>query len=315
MEQHYQRPVPCLGNVHVDPVGRHRAMGDHRGDNTGAVEGHEPLAGFTIGITADRRGEDQAVMFRRLGADVVHGPTISTRKVPDPGLLRARTEQLIDEPPDFLIADTGIGIRTWMQWASEWALDEPLRAALTTTRIAVRGPKAAGAISSSGLNAWWKSPQEQLGDLIEHLEVVGLAGKRVAFQLHGDDGAEFVARLETAGAMVTTLPVYAWADPEDPSPAHVLIQKIRSGGVDAVTFTAGAQVRGLTRLAGGEGRTELLNRLNSTTLVACIGPVCASAAREEGITDPAEPENWRLGSLVKLVSNRLSAPTPRPGRA
>jgi uroporphyrinogen-III synthase len=248
-------------------------------------------------------------MFRRLGAEVVHGPTISTRKVPDPDLLRARTQELVQHPPDFLIADTGIGIRTWVQAAQEWGLEEPLRAALAGTRIAVRGPKAAGAITSIGLSAWWKSPEEQLADLIDHLETVGLTGQRVAFQLHGDDGSEFVARLEAAGATVTTLPVYVWADPEDPGPAQALIEKICAGTVHAVTFTAGVQVRGLTRLAGDGGRAELLRRLNSSTLVACIGPVCAAAAREQGILEPAEPENWRLGSLVKLVSERLSGST------
>src|ERR1700739_2947805 len=99
------------------------------------------LHGRTIGVAADRRGEDQAVMFGRLGAEVILGPTMATVKIPDPALLRTRTEQIIAAPPDFVIANTGIGVRTWMAAAAEWGLDADLKEALGGTRVVSRGPK------------------------------------------------------------------------------------------------------------------------------------------------------------------------------
>ena len=36
------------------------------------------LDGFAIGVTADRRWEEQAELLMRRGARVVHGPTIRT---------------------------------------------------------------------------------------------------------------------------------------------------------------------------------------------------------------------------------------------
>ena len=266
------------------------------------------LSGFTVGITADRRGDDQAVMFTRLGAEVMLGPTLSTHKVPEPELLRARTEELISSPPDFLIADTGIGIRTWMDCASEWGLQDPLQQALASVRIAVRGPKAAGALSSHGLDVWWRSPTERLEEVIRRLEEEGLDGRSVAFQLHGDDGSSVVSKLETAGASVTTLPVYRWGPPTDPAPAHRLIEACCAGRVDAVTFTAAPQVDSLMEMAGAVGMGgELLGRLNSEGMVVgCIGPVCASAATGRGIRSLVVPGNWRLGSLVRAVAAALS---------
>ncbi len=264
---------------------------------------------MTVGVTADRRGEDQAVLFGRLGADVVLGPTITTVKIPDPDLLRSRTEQILAEPPDYVIANTGIGMRTWLAAAAEWGLQEGLTDALGRTRVAARGPKAAGALSSAGIPAWWRSPHEQLGELVDHLRTEGVAGKRVAFQLHGDDGAEVVARLEEAGAIVATVPVYVWQRPPDPAPAMRLIDRVCEGGVDAVTFTAGPQVRSMMELAAQAGRAEdLLRALNRDgVVVGCIGPVCASVATECGIGRMVVPENWRLGSLVKAVTEALSA--------
>ncbi len=266
-------------------------------------------------MTADRRGDDQAVMFGRLGAEVVVGPTIATVKVPDPDLLRRRTEAVIDQVPDYVIANTGIGMRTWLAAAGEWGLEDGLKTALAGTRLAARGPKAAGALSSAGLQVWWRSPSEQLGDLIDHLGAAGLRDRTVAFQLHGDDGAEFVHRMEDAGARVTTVPVYVWQLPDDPGPALDLIDRTCRGEIDAVTFTAGPQVHSMLALARSAGQEEaLLRALNSDrVVVGCIGPVCAGAAKAAGVGTQVVPQHWRLGSLVKAVADALgSSGAPRP---
>lgn len=273
------------------------------------MEDAPDLTGRTVGVTADRRGEDQAVLFGRMGAEVVLGPTIATVRIPDPDLLRRRTAEVAADPPDYVIANTGMGMRSWMAAAGEWGLEADLRAALAASRLAARGPKAAGALSSAGLSAWWRSPSEQLGDLVEHLRVEGLEGKRVAFQLHGDDGAEFVGRLEAAGAEVVTIPVYVWQLPADPGPALGLIERTCRGEVDALTFTAGPQIRAMFQLAATAGaERDLLAALDGgRTVVGCIGPVCAAVAAEMGLGHVVVPDHWRLGSLVKCVATAVRA--------
>jgi len=277
------------------------------------------LAGFTIGITADRRGDDQAVMFRRLGAEVVQGPTIQTLSVPDRDALTKLTQDIVAEPPDYLIANTGLGMRTWMAHATEISMDEELRKALGRGRIAARGPKAAAAVSMAGLTVWWRSPSEQLAELAGHLVTEGISGQRVAFQLHGNDSKEVTSELERAGAEVIEIPVYRWTTPEGSqlNRALNLIDLCCRGQIDAVTFTAGPQVRNMIELADASSQLEeLRTALNTRVLVGCIGPVCAGVAREEGIADPLVPANWRLGSLVRVVAGALtgggSAPADEP---
>ncbi len=259
-------------------------------------------------MTADRRGDDQAVMFARLGAEVLQAPVLTTVKLPDPALLRRRTEELIDRPVDYLIANTGVGIRTWLASADTWGVGGQLREALGAARIVARGPKAAGALTSAGLSTWWRSPSEQLADVVDRLTREGLDGRRVAFQLHGDDGAEVVGRLTGAGAAVVTLPVYQWAPAADPGPVRQLVERALDATIHAVTFTAGPQVRALFGVAERMGRRdELIDAFNDGRLVAgCIGPVCAAAATAAGLETPVVPEHWRLGSLVKAVASALS---------
>jgi len=266
------------------------------------------LSRFTVGVTADRRGEDQAILLRRLGVQVVLGPTVRTLPVVEEDGLRPLTEAFVADPPDYLVANTGLGIRTWLGWAEEWGLDDALREALGRVRIAARGPKASGAVSMAGLAVWWRSPSEQLADVSGHLIAEGVAGRRVAFQLHGDDRQTLSAELRSAGAEVIELPVYHWDLPEDAEGARRLIDMCCRGDMHAVTFTAGPAVRNLIELADNQQRAAgLLAALNDQVVAACIGPVCAAVAVEEGIEHPIMPANWRLGSLVKLVGETLAA--------
>ncbi len=270
------------------------------------------LSGFTVGITADRRSEDQALMFSRLGADVIHGPTMRTLQVADEDALRRVTLELIADPPDYLVANTGLGIRTWVRAAQEWGLQERLLESLSRSTILARGPKANGALTSVKLKVAWRAPGEQLSEIASYLAREQVAGKRVAFQLHGDDREPITRALEAAGARIVLVPVYRWLLPDDSDagPARRLIEMCCAGRVDAVTFTAGPQVRQMMELAEADGNASaLLDAFNDQKpIAACIGPVCAGAATEEGITRPIYPESWRLGSLVKLVTAALTDP-------
>lgn len=246
-------------------------------------------------------------MFGRLGAEVILGPTIATVRIPDPDLLRRRTEEINADPPDVVIANTGTGMRTWVEAADQWGLGDDLRRTLGRAELVSRGPKATGALSSAGLAPAWRSPTEQLGEVVDHLRSAGVAGKRVAFQLHGDDGAAVVEALRDAGAEVVTIPVYVWQRPPHPEAALDLIERTCRGEIDAMTFTAGPQIEGLFDLAGEDRREPLLNALNDgSVVVGCIGPVCARAAAGAGIAQAVVPASWRLGSLVKAVAEALT---------
>ena len=258
-----------------------------------------------VGVTADRRGEDQVLLFRRAGFEVVHGPMMQT-VVLDDGPLRTATDRLIEEPCAYLVANTGIGIRTWLQSAQGWGIGPALKASLMQSRIAARGPKVAGAVRSAGLDVWWKAPTEQLADVRRRLLDVGVEGRRVAVQRHGEDDLDLSHDLVAAGAEVIDLPVYRWTVPTEAQRAVALIEAVVAGDISAVTFTSGPAVRNMMLIAEGIGlREDLLAAMNGPVLTACVGPVCAGVAADEGLLDVVVPEHWRLGSLVRLVTEGL----------
>ena len=268
------------------------------------------LAGFTVGITADRRWDEQAVLFERRGATVVHGPTIRTQPLGAETPLRRATEDVIARPPAVLIANTGLGIRSWFANADTWGFGRALETALTRTRIFVRGPKALGAIHSAGLAVVARARTERLSEVVDLVLESLTAGERVVLQLDGSWESIEIERLRRAGAEVVTLPIYRWTLPDDSAPALRLAESVIDGRVHAVTFTAGPAIRNWLTIAADAGiGTELRQGLtDGRAVVGCVGPVCAEIAAAEGLLSPnlIQPDTFRLGPMVRAVTDRLT---------
>lgn len=274
------------------------------------------LRGFTVGITADRRWEEQAALFERRGATVLHGPAIRTLPLGSDEPLRAATEALIRRPPAGLVANTGLGIRSWLSAAETWGLGEPLLAALRRARIYARGPKASGAVHSAGLEVTAKAPSERLAEAVDAALDDLPAGSFVAVQIDGSGDTPEIERMRRAGAEVLPVPVYEWKLPDDRRPALRLAEAVAAGRVHAVTFTAGPQVRNWLAIAAEHGLDgPLLDALNGRVdggangqvVVGCVGPVCASVAVGAGIGEEhlVVPAAYRLGPMVRAVTDRL----------
>src|SRR6266540_3591533 len=57
----------------------------------------QPLEGYTVGVTADRRASEQAELLRRRGARVLDAPTIATAYLGSDERLRGATTALVEE--------------------------------------------------------------------------------------------------------------------------------------------------------------------------------------------------------------------------
>jgi uroporphyrinogen-III synthase len=264
------------------------------------------LAGRRVGITADRRWEAQADLLVKLGAEVIHGPTIRTVDLSHDDALRRVTLDLIDAPPDYLVGSTGMGMTMWLEAADSWELGEPLRDALRQSRVVARGAKAWSALRRQGFEVAWQAPSETMEEVVDFLTGEGIGSARIALQLFDPGGHLSTAALSARCRELVEVPVYRWLMPEDPGPATHLIEEMCAGAVDAVTFTSQPAVHQLFRIAEDVGRAEELRAAcNSAVLPVCVGPVCAEAALSEGITRPSWPDPPRLAAMIRLVASEL----------
>ncbi|MCX5226524.1 uroporphyrinogen-III synthase [Streptomyces sp. NPDC006553] len=266
-----------------------------------------PLAGFTVGVTAARRADELIALLRRRGAAVVHGPALRIVPLADDTELLAATKELIGHAPDVVVATTAIGFRGWVEAAEGWGCGEELLAVLRDVELLARGPKVKGAVRAAGLTESWSPGSESMAEVLDRLLGEGVAGRRIALQLHGEPLPGFVEALTAGGAEVVGVPVYRWMPPEDIGPLDRLLDGVLSGGLDAVTFTsAPAAVSLLSRAAEKGVRAELVAALRHDVLAVCVGPVTALPLQAEGI-DTYAPERFRLGPLVQLLCKELPA--------
>ncbi|HEY2671484.1 MAG TPA: uroporphyrinogen-III synthase [Rugosimonospora sp.] len=243
----------------------------------------QPLSGFTVAVAADRCRDELAAMLERRGARVVPAPTLRIVPLAEDPELRAATVSLIDNPPDIMIACTGVGLRGWLQAARGWGLSDSLR-----TVIASAYPVA--------------------DDALEHLLRRGVAGARVAVQLHGEPQPELCAALVGAGAEVIEVSVHRWVPPADPTPLRRLVDLAVGRLVDAIAFTSAPAVGALLRLAGPD-TDAFLDALRTDVVAACVGPVSATPLIRRGVPVVA-PGRARMTGLAAALVDELPKRAP-----
>lgn len=267
------------------------------------------LSGYTVAITADRRWDEQAALLERRGATVVHAPVIRTLPLVDAPALRAATEALVAVPPDIVGLSTGLGTRSWFSAAEGVGLADALLDALRPARVLARGPKAAGAALTVGLDVDWKAPTARAAELVAELRRAATerdpTSVRVAVQLDGGPEPRLADEIAALGYDVVPVPVYRWSLPADRGPAERLVANVADRNVDAVTFTAAHAVANFFELAATARRTdEVVAAFNSGEVAAvCVGPVCGERAVELGLRGVVVPVHPRLGAMVQSCVN------------
>jgi uroporphyrinogen-III synthase len=268
----------------------------------------DALRGLTVAVTAERRAEEQAELFRTRGAEVIVAPTVHTVDLSADDSLRHTTEAIIAEPPDWLVATTGFGMRLWFEAADTWGLGGALTAALARGRVVARGPKAQSVCRQRGLEVVWRAPQESMPEVVAWLrDQDGIAGAALTVQLFDPEDHPSTGELRAIAGTVTEVPVYRWRRPDDEGPVRDLVHRLARREVDAVTFTSQPAVLFLLEVADEEGvRADVVDACNDgAVLPVCVGPVCAEPIAAAGIRTAVWPEPFRLVPMVKLAEELL----------
>ncbi|MBM6404983.1 uroporphyrinogen-III synthase [Phycicoccus sp. CSK15P-2] len=268
--------------------------------------GTQVLAGCTIAITADRRSRELAGALERRGASVEHAPALRVVPHLDDESLVEVTRTVIADPPDLVVATTGIGFRGWVEAADAAGLADELLDVLQDARLIARGPKARGSIEAAGLTADWVATSETAAEIKDFLLAEGVAGKRIAVQHHGSGSDGLDEAFAGAGAEVLSLVVYRWG----PADAEVLarsVSRTAEGALDAVVFTSAP---GASAWLGCATDDELIGirrrNLEGSLLLATVGPVTAGPLAAHGMS-PLVPMRWRLGAVVREIVGHYAA--------
>ena len=256
-----------------------------------------------------RRAKEIAQLIANNGGVPMVAP--STREVPsEPNADELKLIRgLQHDEFDAIIFMTGVGARALVLAAETICSRDDFFAALSRTRVVVRGPKPAAAMREFNVPVTLAVPEpntwrEIVKALDENPGKVPLQGRRIAVQEHGEPSPELYAALRERGADVFPVRVYRWELPEDIGPLKDAIRSLTQNEVDVVMFTSSVQFVHAAQIAAEMGVAapfiEALNR----TVVASIGPIASATLRENGVSIDLEPSHPKMGFLVKEAAEK-----------
>lgn len=273
----------------------------------------QPLAGRHIAIPESRELDLFADMLLTRGARVLRCPLVSIHDAPDQALVTRWIEQFVAGPWDDLILLTGEGLRRMLGTAERagGSLREDFIAKLGQVRKLTRGPKPGTALRSIGLKSDLVALEPTTEGVIRTLQAENLQGRRVAVQLYGTEpNLPLIDFLREAGAEVSSVAPYVYADDVEDARVEELVSAILDGQLDAVAFTSATQVRRLFQIGRRQcGEQALLDGLGQLK-VAAVGPVVADELRERGVRVDLMPESsFFMKPLVRELVKSLGPAT------
>jgi len=243
---------------------------------------NRPLFGRRILVTRSREQASELVrLIEQGGGEPVMCPAIRVRRIPDPDLSG------LEQPYDWVVFTSANGVRSLAESLRERRQD--LRR-LGSARIAAIGPETARAAEAAGLFVDFV-PSRFVAEQVAAEFPEPVRGKRVLIP-RAREAREVLPELWRAqGAVVDVVAVYETL-PED-APAPGLRERIETGEIEAVTFTASSTVTSFLKLFP---QVDLRK-----TKVACIGPITAGTAREAGMRVDVVADEYTIPGLVSAL--------------
>ncbi len=257
----------------------------------------KPLFGWTVVVTRARaQAPAMSSTLRRAGAMAIELPVIEIAGPGDGGVGLASAVEHIGSY-EWLVLTSANGARRLLD--ALYASGRDVRA-LGRTAVAAIGPGTAAALAERGVVADLV-PAEYVAEalLASFPEAVRAGSSRLLLARAAVARDVLPAGLEKLGWQVDVVEAYRTVRPEaNPAMLDSLC------AADAVCFTASSTVDGFVEIAG-TGRVP--------PVVACIGPITASTARDRGIAVDVEATEHTIGGLVRALEEFAAAKAGPPG--
>jgi uroporphyrinogen-III synthase len=231
----------------------------------------------------------------------------------------AFVDALLRDEFDLVILLTGVGTRALLGLVDQLRDRGSFVAALSRVRIAARGPKPVAVLRDIGIAPWVTAPEpntwrELLAAIDARSDEHPLKETRVAVQEYGAANPQLLDGLRARGALVTSVPVYRWALPDDIEPLRAAARAVAGQELDVAIFTTATQVVHLMKVAGDIGLESQVRKGLASMAIASIGPTTSDELREQGIAIDIEASHPKMGFLVREAAER-SADVLRTKRA
>lgn len=257
-----------------------------------------------------RRATEIETLIGKFGGHATVAPAL--REVP----LRSNTvalafgAALVRGDFDAVVFLTGVGAKVLLATIEQSQPRGAFLAALGQTKVIVRGPKPLAVLREWDVPVWLAAAEPNTWrELLAGIDGRGDAwpkGARVALQEYGVTNPELIDGLKSRGAIVTRVPVYQWALPEDVQPLKYAVTALARGEVAVVLFTTSVQVNHLFQVAATMYLESEMKQGLLHAVVASIGPTTSEELKRRGVQVDLEASHGKMGVLVSEAAEQAT---------
>ena len=282
------------------------------------------LSNLTIAVTGSRRAHELAHIIRTFGGRPYIAPTIGI-EITEPSAEQGKEfiMKILREKPDYVVFMTGPGVYSLMDIAKESGMLELLTNALRDTSIVCRSDKPNAALSHFKLRAHLIPRDENTAKgILRLLQKYDLRDKKIAIFWHGSysrvlsdelqkNGAKvfesftytYSNKLDTAGALILEKMGFKYESPNELIVVK-LLEEISKGTIDVVTFTSPPSAQEFFRIAAKYNlENPLKSALNAKVIVTVIGPSTRKILEENNVFVDVMPDVYKMGLMIKALSD------------
>lgn len=256
------------------------------------------LYGWTVLVPrAKAQAGSMSARLASHGAIPVEVPTIAVEPPRSPAQMQRAVKGLVDGRYQWIVFTSVNAVKATWEKLTEIGLDAR---ALAGVRVAAVGVKTAQAVRDLGITP----------ELLPHPHARNASGLVDVFPAYDED-LDPVDRVLLPRADIATEvlvqgliglgweveDVVAYRTVRAAPPSQEIRDMIKTGGCDAVCFTSSSTVKNLVGIAG---------KPHPRTIIACIGPMAAQTAREQGLKVDVMPEHAGVEELVDALAQHVA---------
>jgi uroporphyrinogen III methyltransferase/synthase len=261
-----------------------------------------PLFGKRIIVT---RAREQASGFLKgltvLGAECIEFPTIKVVPPENWDALDQAIESL--DGYQWLLFTSVNGVKYFLERLN--VLGKDVRD-LKGLRIGAIGPKTAETWHHLGIKPDLVPDEYRAEAVVECFKEQGIKGARILLPRAIRAREVLPQELRKLGAEVEVVPAYQTIMPDHDT--GQIREMLEQGSIDMVTFTSSSTVTNFVEMFKDEG--ERFKVWMARAPVACIGPITAKTAKENGLSVDLVPSEYTIeaftDSIVQYFASKLS---------
>jgi len=164
-------------------------------------------------------------------------------------------------------------------------------------KIGVIGPKTAAIWHRMGIKPDLMPDEYRAEAVVESFEKLGISGAKILIPRAVKAREVLPEQLRQAGAQVDVVHAYQTIRPDHDTGR--LKELLMRGSIDMVTFTSSSTVSNFVKMFRADGNR--LQEWMQNVAVACIGPITARTAQENGFTVSLVPLEYTIESLAEGI--------------